>query len=62
MTGHTPTNPADSSHPPAPAANFLHEIVEADCAARKWGTWPGTDRPRVHTRFPPEPNGYLHLG
>jgi glutaminyl-tRNA synthetase len=35
--------------------NFIEEIVEADQASN---TWQG----RVHTRFPPEPNGYLHIG
>ncbi|RIK68353.1 MAG: glutamine--tRNA ligase [Planctomycetota bacterium] len=44
-----------------PTLNFVQEIVEADNAARRWGTWPD-GRPRVHTRFPPEPNGYLHIG
>ncbi len=34
--------------------NFLEEIVEADIAA-------GT-AVAIHTRFPPEPNGYLHIG
>jgi glutaminyl-tRNA synthetase len=50
--------------------NFIEENVETDNASRKWGIWqpaevtgsqlPGS--PRVHTRFPPEPNGYLHIG
>ncbi|MBX3375831.1 MAG: glutamine--tRNA ligase/YqeY domain fusion protein [Phycisphaeraceae bacterium] len=35
--------------------NFIEQIVEADNASGKWGG-------RVHTRFPPEPNGYLHIG
>jgi glutaminyl-tRNA synthetase len=34
--------------------NFLEEIIEADVASGKTKL--------VHTRFPPEPNGYLHLG
>ena len=35
--------------------NFIEEIVEED---NRTGKWEG----RVHTRFPPEPNGYLHIG
>ncbi len=34
--------------------NFLEEIVEEDLKSGKWQT--------IHTRFPPEPNGYLHIG
>ena len=35
--------------------NFIQEIIEDD---NRTGKWAG----RVHTRFPPEPNGYLHIG
>jgi len=35
--------------------NFIEQIVEDDLRSGKW-------KGRVHTRFPPEPNGYLHIG
>jgi glutaminyl-tRNA synthetase len=42
-----------SEHTSAP--NFIQNIVAEDLKTNKWGG-------RVHTRFPPEPNGYLHIG
>lgn len=59
-----------SEHEPK-TLNFIEQIIEADNASGKWGTWSAHEvggdpqrigRPRVHTRFPPEPNGYLHIG
>ena len=36
-------------------SNFIREVVKDDIASNKW-------EGRVHTRFPPEPNGFLHIG
>jgi glutaminyl-tRNA synthetase len=35
--------------------NFIYEIIDDDLKTNKWNG-------KVHTRFPPEPNGYLHIG
>jgi len=42
---------------PAEAKNFIYSFVEEDTAPG--GQFEGL---QVHTRFPPEPNGYLHIG
>ena len=69
-----PVHPA-SEHEHKPS-NFLRQIIEADLAQgthtqRRWAGSPGDaahhaqaaiDPAKIRTRFPPEPNGYLHVG
>ena len=64
------------SKDPVKPSNFLRQIIEADLAngthaQRRWGGSPGdgdhhnqgqVDVAKIRTRFPPEPNGYLHVG
>ncbi len=52
-------NSAKGAAAAAPAPNFLRNIVEHDLAT---GAHQREGLPSVITRFPPEPNGYLHIG
>lgn len=54
--GHVP-----GQSPDAPTTTFLDDIVARDGGTKRWGVH-ADGTPKVHTRFPPEPNGYLHIG
>ena len=72
------TAPTDSASTPegAKTRNFLRQIIDRDLeqgtyAQRRWAGHPADaaahqagapDPARIRTRFPPEPNGYLHVG
>ncbi len=70
------TSPAPADKETHKPSNFLRQIIEKDLvegtyATRQWGGSPGdaahhaagqADPAKVRMRFPPEPNGYLHVG
>jgi glutaminyl-tRNA synthetase len=55
MSTNVPAGKAESTTGPTPTSNFIRAIINEDNRTGKWGG-------RVATRFPPEPNGYLHIG
>ncbi|HEX3988396.1 MAG TPA: glutamate--tRNA ligase family protein, partial [Verrucomicrobiae bacterium] len=53
MTTPASKSPAPAAPAPSPS-DFIRDIVAAHVAEVRY--------PQIHTRFPPEPNGYLHIG
>jgi glutaminyl-tRNA synthetase len=75
-TANVKANSMGTPEDPPKVSNFLRQIIESDLAhgtyaQRKWAGTPGDaahhasgnpDPAKIRTRFPPEPNGYLHVG